>query len=76
MEKASCCDHPRICQKTIKKYKTVSPEPLFQTEYFNRCYQNSFIPKTIADWNSLPSDVIQTPTTDCFSEAVWRHLTP
>jgi hypothetical protein len=37
MEKASCCDHPRICQKTIKKYKTVSPEPLFQTGYFNRC---------------------------------------
>jgi hypothetical protein len=32
-----CCNHPRICQKTIKKNKTVSPEPLFHTEYFNRC---------------------------------------
>jgi hypothetical protein len=24
----------------------------------------------------LLSDVIQTPTTDCFREAVWRHLRP
>ena len=38
-------------------------------------YQNSFIPRTIAEWNNLPDQVIQATSTDCFKGALWRHLT-
>ena len=29
-------------------------------------YKNSFFPRTIADWNSLPSDTVEAPSVDSF----------
>ena len=37
-------------------------------------YKYSFIPRTIADWNKLPEEVIQAPSTEVFRERVWEFM--
>ncbi len=35
-------------------------------------YKFSFIPRTIADWNQLPGNVVEAPTTDTFRRKLWE----
>ena len=35
-------------------------------------YKYSFIPRTITDWNKLPEEVIQAPSTETFRKRVWE----
>ncbi|KAK3096018.1 hypothetical protein FSP39_021991 [Pinctada imbricata] len=37
-------------------------------------YKYSFIPRTIVDWNQLPEEVIQAPSTEVFRERVWKSM--
>lgn len=37
-------------------------------------YAHSFIPKTIADWNNLPSDIATEVNTDQFHQMLWTHI--
>ena len=78
----SCCDHPRICQKTIKKYKTVSPEPLFQTEYFNRCLleqlhtqKYSWLEQSTIRCNSDTNHgLLQGSCVEASDTVIWKHV--
>ncbi len=38
------------------------------------CYNNSFFPKTIAEWNSLPEHLVNINTPEAFKEQVTEHL--
>jgi hypothetical protein len=67
---------PEYVRKPSRNTRQYHQNRFFRLSTSTDAYQNRFMPKTIVDWNSLPSDVIQTPTTDCFREAVWRHLKP
>ena len=39
-------------------------------------YANSFFPKTLKEWNDLPSSVVSAKTTSAFKAELSNHLTP
>ena len=38
------------------------------------CFKNSFIPRTIHEWNSLPEHLVSINLTETFKEEVTKHL--
>ena len=71
-------------QVTIPAQKLLTPVARHtrknNTKAFNRpqatksCYKDSFIPKTISEWNTLPEQLVNLTATDIFKDQVTSHL--
>ena len=63
-------------------WQTFSSSPSFlniQGQLAGHCWCSSFFPRTVRDWNGLPSETIQASTLDTFSRRVsslhiWTNL--
>ena len=38
------------------------------------CFKNSFIPRTVNEWNSLPEHLVNINLTETFKEELTKHL--
>ena len=51
-----------------KAYSTISTS--------KDCYKNSFVPRTIVDWNLLPENIVNITEPNPFKQALEEHLYP
>ena len=65
---------PPYIQRTSVQTRQHHTDKFMMVRAATDTYKYSFIPRTIADWNKLPPEVIQAPSVDCFRAALYRQL--
>lgn len=72
MGRCKCSPPPKDKDNLIptKKFNTRSKHELnFQVPYAKKnLYEYSFFPRTLKDWNALPSDTVNAPSLECFKD--------
>jgi len=66
-----------ILRPVERSSRLTSPEGnnFIQIQANKNCYKHSFLPRTIINWNSLPSTITSITNKDQFKQAANNHLT-
>jgi hypothetical protein len=68
----ACITIPEYVKRSDIKTRQHHKDRFSRLSTSTDAYKYSFIPRTITDWNKLPEEVIQAPSTETFRKRVWE----
>ena len=64
----------KFLQPTLRPSRHHNSKSFIRPQATKDCFKNSFFPRTISQWNSLPETIVNSTTTEVFKEQVTSYL--
>ena len=65
---------PPYVKSKVRQTRQYHPKKFISISSNSNTYKNSFITRTVTDWNSLPANVIGQATVETFKTALKEHF--
>ena len=65
---------PQYFQQTQRPTRNHHPLHLIQPQTLTSAYQQSFYPRTVKEWNSLPTSIIEITDNNLFCTTLHNHI--
>ena len=65
---------PPYVKSKVRQTRQYHPKKFISLASNSNTYKNSFITRTVTDWNSLPANVIDQATVETFKAALKEHF--